>query len=527
MAPRSHPRGQARTVYAGLRVLALACLATSTACAPTATVGGAGAQRAPTADSAAASAFGFDAGLLAYEAKDFTTARAMFLDLAEIGNAQAQYNVGAMTLKGEGATKDRGVAAGWMLSARENGHDPTPRALDVLVAELSPAERASADEILARAGCAALGRTVLPCAQGMPEDLEPPRLVRATSPTYPEAAIPSGHQGLVVVRAVLWTDGLPRDPEVIIAAQSGDFSRPDRRRRPSYGEARSFAEAAVRAVLQRRYEPARLRGEAVPVNYLFKMTFRMQDAPGLLKEGIEERLLAAASAGDPAARFAAAVLNASVGSGIEVGPLLAAAQAGLPEAQLMIGTMLLDSGHAERALPWLERASRAGLPPAHVRYGLALLARPDPPYGQVRDLLRRAPSSQDGFAARHAVEVLACSERSELRDPRAALAIGKRAGLEHDGDPLSLAAVAAARASAADQRGAARSQRDAIRRAGQLGWNVQELEKRLAEYERGRACEAPFLPAGDRPSHNPPAAPTGGSGARDPSRRATAGARPG
>ena len=155
-------------------------------------------------------------------------------------------------------------------------------------------------------------------------------MVKLTPPKYPVDAILSGLQALVIVRAVIGTDGFPRDPEVIIAAQSSVPPPPDRRSHASYGEARSFADAVTRSVIERRYEPARMQGEVVAVNYTFRITFRMGDASELLKEGIEEQLRAAASDGDPAAQFASAVLGLDGGSSTDAhGPILKAAQAGL------------------------------------------------------------------------------------------------------------------------------------------------------------------------------------------------------
>ncbi|HET7825661.1 MAG TPA: hypothetical protein VFK90_10020, partial [Anaeromyxobacter sp.] len=273
---------------------------------------------------------------------------------------------------------------------------------------------------------------------------------------------------------------------------------------------RSFAETVIRTVLERRYEPARIHGATVPWNFTFHVRFKAGDS--LLESSVKDRLLADAKAGDRAAQFAIGVLGIKdPGGKPPTEYLLASAQGGVPDAQLLVGTTLLRQGDASRATPWLERASRAGLPAAHVRYGLALLAQPQPPYAKVRELLSRAPGAEDRWGARHAIEALACSKEAEVRDPQAALAIAERAGLERDVDPLSREAVAAARATAGDHGGAARAQRRAIEAARVLRWSVDELERRLSDYERGRPCESAFLPEAMH------VVPAGGGAAGDPS----------
>lgn len=489
---------------------------------------------------APSSAAEFAEGMKAYESSDFAAARAVFLDLAELGDGPSQYNLGVMALKGEGVPEDRAEAAGWLLVARENGHDPTPRALDGLLSKLEPREREAAERIVFRFGRAALAGTVLPAPDRGSLEMRAPKLLEST-PATDLLDTRELRAGLAVVEGVIGSDGRLRDAEVVFAAEApqpgpaGTFSwRTNPSRRDS---ARALADGALRAVLHHRYEPARLHGETVPVNFRFTLrvtqvmshdvfdplyresrialgvpragrpavSFDFGDRQPLVDDRLGQRLLAAARRGEPRAQLAVEVLRLTDREGVSPpgDHVLAAAQAGLPEAQLMLGTALARAGQSARALPWLERASRAGLPSARVRYGLALLESGGAPPEKVHDLLSRASEDDDPYSARHAMEALACSRTPGLRDPQAALAAAQRARLDDD-DPLNLAALAAAQASAGDRAGAARSQRDAIARAKRLGWSVDEMEQRLAGYEAGRPCESPFLPRAGFPWHDPP-----------------------
>ncbi len=58
-----------------------------------------------------------DDAAAAYERKDYATAVRLFRDLAEQGNAIAQYNLGAMYARGQGVPQDRKTAGEWYRKA--------------------------------------------------------------------------------------------------------------------------------------------------------------------------------------------------------------------------------------------------------------------------------------------------------------------------------------------------------------------------------------------------------------------------
>jgi TPR repeat protein len=63
----------------------------------------------------------FQAGLRAYEAKDYAAALKEWQPLAEKGDAHAQYNLGLMYAKGEGVQQSHSEAARWYQKAAEQG----------------------------------------------------------------------------------------------------------------------------------------------------------------------------------------------------------------------------------------------------------------------------------------------------------------------------------------------------------------------------------------------------------------------
>ncbi len=64
----------------------------------------------------------YDAGLAAYGAGDYHAAATQWKELAERGEAQAQFNLAFMYDNGQGVPHDYTTAAFWYLAAAEQGH---------------------------------------------------------------------------------------------------------------------------------------------------------------------------------------------------------------------------------------------------------------------------------------------------------------------------------------------------------------------------------------------------------------------
>jgi TonB family protein len=86
-----------------------------------------------------------------------------------------------------------------------------------------------------------------------------PALLKKVAPEYPLAAKKAKLQGFVAVQVVLDKNGIPRAPAVIEMSPGCE----------------ELAAAAVDAVLQWRYEPARLEGEPVAVYFTINVNFKL------------------------------------------------------------------------------------------------------------------------------------------------------------------------------------------------------------------------------------------------------------
>src|SRR5690625_7980969 len=75
----------------------------------------------PQAKTANSSASLFQSAASAYERKNYPVALKILTELAEQGDAKAQFNLGVMYDNGEGGTKDASQAVTWYRKAAEQG----------------------------------------------------------------------------------------------------------------------------------------------------------------------------------------------------------------------------------------------------------------------------------------------------------------------------------------------------------------------------------------------------------------------
>jgi TonB family protein len=87
--------------------------------------------------------------------------------------------------------------------------------------------------------------------------ISPPVLLGRVQPDYPPAERRAGREGTVVVTAVIGKDGMVRDPKVIRSVSPG------------------LAAAAIEAVRQWRYRPARLEDREVAVYTVIRLAFEL------------------------------------------------------------------------------------------------------------------------------------------------------------------------------------------------------------------------------------------------------------
>jgi periplasmic protein TonB len=88
-------------------------------------------------------------------------------------------------------------------------------------------------------------------------DIKMPTKIRDVAPVYPQIAQNAGVEGMVIIEAVIATDGTVRDARILRSIALLDH-------------------AALAAVRQWRYEPTRLNGVIVPVMVTVTVQFRLQ-----------------------------------------------------------------------------------------------------------------------------------------------------------------------------------------------------------------------------------------------------------
>lgn len=428
----------------------------------------------------------FPGAFKAYSEGHYEQAHAEFLRLAQLGNAVAQYDLGAMALQGQGGPKDLGAAVGWLTAAADNGDTRlSPEKLAAVRATLDDEQHKAADEIEARYGRAGLMHTVLPVP--LPgahcRNTVPARVSHKTTPDenyYPSSGRRGDQNGFVILQLTIGVDGVPRDPEILMSVPSPDFSA-----------------AAIDIWMPSRWTPAERDGVAVESKVAVKVAFLMigggvlWDLPAL--KAIRETALA----GDPTAEYQiglAATLDPSLGipEREAYSLLVSAAQGGQPRAQYWAASRFMSVGACgvdRMKIPWLRAAASAGNGPAQVALALDLLSS-QPSAGQVteaRQLLEEAARSDDLYAMKHVAAVLAGSPLEGLRDPATAKSVADRLMRSSiESDPQMYEAAALAYAATGNFWEARAKQQLAIKKAQQLQWDTRQLQERLAAYQTSK-----------------------------------------
>jgi TonB family protein len=421
----------------------------------------------------------FQAAFGQYQAGNYDVAHRQFLALAELGDCSSQFNLGAMTLKGQGVSQDTGSGVGWLQAAASNGcQQLVGEKLTALAARLTPDQAKAAQAVLARYGHEALLSEGILNPPLACSNITPPTVLDAPKPEYPPSDV---HQdGIVIAALTIGVDGRARDPEILQSVPN-----------------EHFAAAAIDAWLNWRYVPAKRNGQPVEARVQTKWVFTIQGAGPLADAPAFKQARPAASAGDAAAEYLVGLtstLDDSLGVSAAQGGqlLLAAARDGDPQAQYWLGSQLRTTAechpHADGGV-WLRHAAEAGNASAQLLLAHDLLGAgaASAQVAEARALLEKAASSDSYYVRKHVAAVLATSALEGLRDPATALAVAKRlAAGEIQGDPQMLEVLAAAQAANGDYREAVAQQERALQRAYALGWNTTAMADRLSAYRAAR-----------------------------------------
>jgi TPR repeat protein len=422
----------------------------------------------------------FQAAFGEYQAGHYDSAHRQFLALAELGDCSSQFNLGAMTLKGQGVTQDTGSGVGWLQAAASNGCQQLVGAkLSAMSAQLTPDQTRAAQAIVARYGHEALMSAGIVNPQLTCNITTPPKAVESPTPEYPATDL---HQdGIVIAKWTVGIDGRARDPEILEAV-------PNER----------FAAAAIEAWLNWRYEPALRDGRPVETRIEQKMLFQISGAGPLADSPAFKQARPAATSGDPAAEYLVG-LTSTMDPSLGVSPaqgnqlVLASARDGDADAQYWLGSELSTSAqchpHSDGAI-WLQHAADSGNSSAQLLLARNLVSSGTDAaqVAEARGLLAKAAASDNYYVRKHVAAILAASPVESLRDPAMALAVARRlAAGPIQSDPQMFEVVAAAQAANGNFKDAVAQQEHALQRARALGWNSNGMFARLDDYRRGQA----------------------------------------
>ena len=178
---------------------------------------------------------------------------------------------------------------------------------------------------------------------------------------------------------------------------------------------------------------------------------------------------------------------------------LKAAQGGVPSAQYQVGFSLLKGWgcncEENKGLDWLRRAAQQGQPDAEVTLAMyALKGNPDEERSKQAKLwLEQAAASGSHDGKLYLAALLTTAPEANGGDPKRALTLLDEVFRGVKDDPTAYEIRAAAQASAGDLKSATHSEREAMKMAQKLKWDVTPLNERLAAYTSGQSWRGSLL----------------------------------
>lgn len=430
----------------------------------------------------------FDSAVRSYQAGRMDEAFQEFLALAELGKADAQYNVGFMYLRGEGAIRSNARGYAWIKLAADGGNGMAK----TLEAQLRPvfAEDAAAivADIESRHGLAAVRRDQLP--EVLPNceysTRTPPRLGTRTRVAYPLDAASMGTEGWMVVEFSIAPDGTARE-YLVLNSNRADLWHP----------------AVQRAMREWRWEPAMQDGRPVWSRHVMMFKFIIEDGEMPWLTALMAEIEGKAEAGDRVAQYTYAVVLAGHHKfrkpWSEVLPWIErSALSGYAPAEFQLGMSLLDGrgcrADRDKALFWLQRAAAAGMPEAQLVLAKELMASPAPVKLTTTpvELLRSASAKQDRGARIALARVLATRGDATAAETGEALKNSAAALKDDARNTTALETHAAALAAVGRFDDAVQHQQRALQFAGERGWALEPLQRRLQAYQGREAWRGPI-----------------------------------
>ncbi len=423
----------------------------------------------------------------AYKNKEYEKSFALYRELAELGQLEAQEILAMMYVNGEGVKRDNIAGYAWARIAIENGGG---EAVKDIIAQLDPymndTTRRRVESITSQFGRAALEQRLMPkvlpgtnfVSQGTPC-----HMFKQAGIVYPPDAVNNGIQGQVYMEFTVMPDGRARNPRVVYAVP-----------------AKVFEQSTRRLILRSEFTPATEKGVPVPCTIGMMVQYRINgvdDGDYNELERLLKRTKTQAEAGDANAQMLYGLLITGLPQvrkprGDAMPYFVKAAQAGLPTAQFMVGYSSMMGWGCECSEPkgmvWLHKAAAADQADAQVMLANYIL-RGEPTEEETAKAmmwLERAVASGNRDAKFYLAALLAAGVDANRRDPTRALQVLKEVMRDVDDDPTAFEIRAAARAMLGDYVDAQKDQRKALKMAQGLGWETASQQARLNSYVAGK-----------------------------------------
>ncbi|GAA4899748.1 TonB family protein [Ferrimonas pelagia] len=427
-------------------------------------------------------------GLTAYAEDDFATARTEFLALAPLGNEAAIFNLGVMSLYGEGVEKDAVDAYAWFSLAAHWGHPDAKSAQKKVKQVLSPTAQKLAQqkalEYQTAWDKAALQQRLFPqlltAEQRNSHQSSSPVPARRQNPHYPIELARKGIEGWVVMEFSVAADGSVRD--LLITE-----SVPEK----------AFDKAALQAMKKWRYEfPEGVEQRDHPGQSI-RLDFSLSNA--VVDENKLDAMLTQYQTGDPST----ALLYARVLDHLKITKELPpahqdidttalyqmAAQAGSHYAQRELARRLMNGDtcvqERKKGLNWLQIAAQNGDPQAQYALGSQLLWINDTEQDQnkAHHWLMAAHEQGHPYAGVHLVRLFTLADSEQWHDPKRAIVLGKEMLAQQDTNAELLSALAAAHHQLGETKEAIKWQKRAVKYAKRSGWALEPFEQALTKYQ--------------------------------------------
>ena len=324
----------------------------------------------------------FERGLSFYQAGKFPEAHAVFSELAQLGNEQAQFNIGVMHLRGEFLPRDTSKALAWVSLARENGSENAGGVQALLEQKLTAEEKQEAQrylqELRTQYGTTVISHKLMPIFKTTGTQVRSSRRSYFHTPEYPKSLSKqrTPPTGWVDMQYVVGKDGSTRYFKVV------------------YAPVDALGHATLEALKQSTYEPASTpRGPTLEFGKRHRLVFKLAGSKLNLEElqnSVKEQK-EAAQQGTTEEKlgfaYSLVALHESYGRTEGFDKIewensnvwfIKAAQSGAPLAKYQLGLNTLNGDQCDvdyqKSLLWLTSAANDNVLDAQFALGYELIA---------------------------------------------------------------------------------------------------------------------------------------------------------